>query len=122
MIVRIKVISKPQTYWTTTDPVIPVGSAAHVIGNDSSTVRVGNGVLKYSELPDTHLDSFVAAHAGIHAANGRDPIIATDAEKNAGTTTTKVVSVKQFADTVDGLNAQITALQNSLNQFQFWRD
>lgn len=114
MIVRIKVISKPQTYWTTTNPVIPVGSAAHVIGSSSSTVRVGNGKLKYSELQDTHIDSYVPAHADIHAASGRDPLIATDAELVAGTTTGKAPSVKQLSTVTADIGGKLTTCTNTL--------
>lgn len=100
--VRINIISKPAEYWTTNDPVLAIGEAAHVIGQDASIIRVGDGVSHYSKLKETHIDAFVSAHAGIHAADGRDPLLATNAELSAGTTTQKAITVKQFADALGG--------------------
>lgn len=109
MIVRITIISKPESYWTTNDPVIPLGQGAHVTGTPSSTIKVGDGKTKYSALSDVHIDSYVSPHAGKHAATGTDPLVTTDAEFSAGTVTTKSPSAKQIKDALAALDAKITS-------------
>ena len=109
MIVRIKIISKPASYWTTNDPIIPLGQGAHVTGTPSSTIRVGDGKTKYSALSDVHIDSYVAPHAGKHAPTGTDPLVTSDAEFTAGTATDKSPSAKQIKNALAALDAKITS-------------
>lgn len=97
LVVQIQIIPKPLSYWTTNDPIIPHGSAAFVTDNNSSTIRPGDGIKKWSQLPDIDASIFVACHSPKHAANGIDPLIATDVEYTAGVSTTRVPSIKQIA-------------------------
>lgn len=142
LIIKITIVSKPLAYWQTNDPIIPFGQAAHVVENAVSQVRIGDGVSKWSTLPDKNIDMSVAPHHGTHDKSGTDPVslhlvqisdfatqhgsvassdvtaghikVATDADIAAGTSTTKAVNPKQLKSATDGLNSSITTTNNNL--------
>ena len=132
LIIKITIVSKPLAYWQTNDPIIPFGQAAHVVENAISQVRIGDGVSKWSVLPDKNIDMSVAPHHGTHDKNGTDPVslhleqisdfttqhgavaasnivaghikVATDADIAAGTAVDKAVNPKQLNAALGGLS------------------
>jgi hypothetical protein len=132
LIIKITIVSKPLAYWQTNDPVIPFGQAAHVVENAMSQVRIGDGVAKWSALPDKNIDMSVAPHHGTHDTSGTDPIsihlsqvsdftaqhgsiaasttvvghiqVASDADIATGTETGKAVNPKQLKTALDALS------------------
>lgn len=125
LIIKIKIISKPLSYWQTNDPIIPLGQAAHVTDNAQSQVRIGDGSTKWSLLKDKNIDMSVPHHASAHTASGGDALtltigqisdfrIATDAEITAGTNTKNAVNPAQLKASLDTLKSNVDAEINSV--------
>lgn len=106
LVIKIQIIPKPLSYWQTNDPVIPVGFAAYVTDSNTSTVKHGDGVKKWSQLTDTHADMYVPNHVQKHVATGSDPLIATNAEAVAGTNINKVPNVSYVKNVINTLDAK----------------
>lgn len=125
LIIKIKIISKPLSYWQTNDPIIPLGQAAHVTENAQSQVRIGDGKSKWSVLTDKNIDMSVPPHQSTHAKDGKDPLsisidqisdfgVATDAQATAGTATDVAVNPKQLKTAVTPINTSIASINTSV--------
>ena len=81
VVLRIKVITNARSFWTTNNPIIPLGEAAHASEDDTTLVRIGDGQTAYNDLPVSRIDATVAQHAANHQATGNDPLLATDVKQ-----------------------------------------
>lgn len=76
LLTSINIISKTESYWNTTNPIVALHYAAFSI--DTGTLKIGDGLTHWQDLPADSIHSAAPNHASTHAVGGRDQLTPAD--------------------------------------------
>jgi len=103
LLTSIRVISKTHAEWLAQNPILLLTQGAY--STDTKELRIGNGILRWNELPVDVAHGSVASHKDIHRFDGRDPITPEDigAAPLSGDSKVPVENLPDATTTVKGI-------------------
>lgn len=107
ILTTIQVVSKPESEWISTNPVIGFNVAAHSTGTNQ--IRIGDGVTNWSGLPIDVLHTSTPPHSESHHPDGKDPL-----------SLEQLGIIRQFAEnTVEADSSWTISLRDDFSNYQY---